>query len=78
MRRAPFVNIDRDEGQSDWDSARVLDPPCGEGVFLAPVARRMADSLKETIEVAIPFNRPPSALEGGQRLVTDSLQIDCR
>ena len=46
--------------------------------FLAPVARRMADSLKETIEVAIPFNRPPSALEGDQCLVTDSLQIDCR
>lgn len=56
---------------------RVLAPACGEGAFPAPVARRMADSLKETTEVAIPFNRPPSALEGVQRLVADSLQIDC-
>ena len=31
----------------DWSSARVLDPACGGGAFLAPVALRMADSLKE-------------------------------
>ena len=27
----------------DWRSARVLDPACGGGAFLSPVARRMAD-----------------------------------
>jgi adenine-specific DNA-methyltransferase len=30
----------------DWRSARVLDPACGGGAFLSPVARRMAESLK--------------------------------
>ena len=30
----------------DWATARVLDPACGGGAFLAPVARRMAESLK--------------------------------
>ena len=34
------------EAGVDWCSARVLDPACGGGAFLAPVARRMADSLK--------------------------------
>ena len=29
----------------DWTKARVLDPACGGGAFLAPVARRMARSL---------------------------------
>ena len=29
----------------DWATARVLDPACGGGAFLAPVARRMATSL---------------------------------
>ena len=28
----------------DWGSARVLDPACGGGAFLAPVARRMVES----------------------------------
>ena len=28
----------------DWSSARVLDPACGGGAFLAPVARRMVAS----------------------------------
>ena len=32
----------------DWRSARVLDPACGGGAFLAPVARRMAESHKGT------------------------------
>ena len=30
----------------DWETARVLDPACGGGAFLAPVARRMAASMK--------------------------------
>ena len=34
------------EAGVDWCSARVLDPACGGGAFLSPVARRMADSLK--------------------------------
>lgn len=29
----------------DWRTARVLDPACGGGAFLSPVARRMADEL---------------------------------
>ena len=29
----------------DWSKARVLDPACGGGAFLAPVALRMAESL---------------------------------
>ena len=33
------------EAGVDWRTARVLDPACGGGAFLAPVARRMADSL---------------------------------
>ena len=33
------------EAGVDWRSARVLDPACGGGAFLAPVARRMAKSL---------------------------------
>lgn len=32
----------------DWRSARVLDPACGGGAFLSPVARRMADNLKNS------------------------------
>ena len=32
------------EAGVDWRSARVLDPACGGGAFLAPVARRMAES----------------------------------
>ena len=35
------------EAGVDWGSARVLDPACGGGAFLAPVARRMAASLKD-------------------------------
>ena len=35
------------EAGVDWRSARVLDPACGGGAFLAPVARRMAESLKD-------------------------------
>ena len=35
------------EAGVDWRSARVLDPACGGGAFLAPVAQRMAESLSE-------------------------------
>ena len=34
------------EAGVDWRSARVLDPACGGGAFLAPVARRMAKSCE--------------------------------
>ena len=30
----------------DWQSARVLDPACGGGAFLSPVARRMVEIFK--------------------------------
>ncbi len=33
------------ESGIDWQSARVLDPACGSGAFLSPVARRMAIGL---------------------------------
>ena len=36
------------EAGVDWRSARVLDPACGGGAFLSPVARRMAECLKES------------------------------
>ena len=36
------------EAGVDWRSARVLDPACGGGAFLAPVAHRMAASLKDS------------------------------
>ena len=35
------------EAGVDWRSARVLDPACGGGAFLSPVARRMTDSLTD-------------------------------
>ena len=43
----------------DWSSARVLDPACGGGAFLAPVALRMADSL--------PDQKPGAVLESIER-----------
>ena len=36
------------EAGVDWCSARVLDPACGGGAFLVPVARRMAESLEDS------------------------------
>ncbi|MDE0055868.1 MAG: N-6 DNA methylase [Gammaproteobacteria bacterium] len=36
------------EAGVEWRSARVLDPACGGGAFLAPVARRMASSLGDS------------------------------
>ena len=35
------------EAGVDWRSARVLDPACGGGAFLSPVAQRMAESLSD-------------------------------
>ena len=43
----------------NWSSARVLDPACGGGAFLAPVALRMADSL--------PGENPGAVLESIER-----------
>lgn len=37
----------------DWSSARVLDPACGGGAFLAPVAQRMVEALR---------GRPPAVV----------------
>ncbi|MDP4572200.1 N-6 DNA methylase [Pseudomonas sp. LPH60] len=31
----------------DWAKCRVLDPACGGGAFLAPIARRVMDELKD-------------------------------
>ena len=36
-----------EEAGVDWRSARVLDPACGGGAFLSPVAQRMAESLSD-------------------------------
>jgi len=33
------------EAGADWTTARVLDPACGGGAFLAPVVQRMIDAL---------------------------------
>jgi len=35
------------EAGVDWRSVRVLDPACGGGAFVSPVAQRMVDSLKD-------------------------------
>ena len=43
------------EAGVDWRSVRVLDPACGGGAFLSPVARRMVESLGDC--------SPPDALE---------------
>ena len=34
------------EAGVDWSTVRVLDPACGGGAFLSPVARRMLESLE--------------------------------
>ena len=36
----------------DWRTATVLDPACGGGAFLAPVARRMAASMEKCSAIA--------------------------
>ena len=35
------------EAGVDWRSARILDPACGGGAFLAPVARRIMENLDD-------------------------------
>jgi adenine-specific DNA-methyltransferase len=35
-----------EQAGTDWGSARVLDPACGGGAFLAPLARRMLQALE--------------------------------
>lgn len=40
-----LLDMAEDAG-SEWDTARVLDPACGGGAFLSPLAIRMAASLK--------------------------------
>lgn len=35
------------EAGTDWTTCRVLDPACGGGAFLAPIARRMVAELPE-------------------------------
>lgn len=37
----------------DWTKARILDPACGGGAFLAPVARRVVAALKGTSEAIL-------------------------
>ena len=51
------------EAGVDWRSARVLDPACGGGAFLAPVARRMAESLKD-ISANLALNNIQLRLKG--------------
>ena len=36
-----------EEAGVEWDTARVLDPACGGGAFLSPLALRMVASLKD-------------------------------
>ena len=54
------------EAGVDWRSARVLDPACGGGAFLAPVARRMAESLKES-DAGTALSNIQSRLAGFER-----------
>ena len=54
------------EAGVDWRSARVLDPACGGGVFLAPLARRMANSLNEDAP-GIALKRIQGRLHGFER-----------
>jgi adenine-specific DNA-methyltransferase len=38
---------DVEEAGADWARAHVLDPACGGGAFLAPIAARMCDAMKQ-------------------------------
>ncbi|MDE2843118.1 MAG: N-6 DNA methylase [Chloroflexota bacterium] len=51
------------EAGVDWKTARVLDPACGGGAFLAPVARRMARSM-ENIDAAMVIENVENRLYG--------------
>jgi adenine-specific DNA-methyltransferase len=37
-----------DDASVDWSKARILDPACGGGAFLMPIALRMASALKRS------------------------------
>jgi len=37
-----------EDASTDWSKARVLDPACGGGAFLLPIALRMASALKRS------------------------------
>ncbi len=39
-----------EEAGVNWSTARVLDPACGGGAFLAPVALRMADGVADDLD----------------------------
>ena len=54
------------EAGVDWRSARVLDPACGGGAFLAPVAHRMVDSLKDS-SARVAFESIQRRLHGFER-----------
>ena len=46
--------LDMAEGAGvDWSTARILDPACGGGAFLAPVARRMVASMDDHDPLAV-------------------------
>jgi adenine-specific DNA-methyltransferase len=47
-----LLNLIEAEG-IEWGKSRVLDPACGGGAFLAPVALRMASSIKNSSPEAI-------------------------
>ena len=75
------------EAGVDWRSARVLDPACGGGAFLAPLARRMAESQKATCpKIALKniqhrlngFERDPFAAWMSQVFLDVTLEDRCR
>ena len=55
------------EAGVDWRTARVLDPACGGGAFLVPVARRMADSPTEGGGTKIALDEIQHRLSGFER-----------
>lgn len=52
-----------EEAEIDWRTARVLDPACGGGAFLIPVASRMAGALRGA-EPAIALQSIAARLRG--------------
>ena len=51
------------EAGVDWSTARIIDPACGGGAFLAPIALRMRDALKQ-LEPRTVINHIESHLTG--------------
>lgn len=71
----------------DWGSARILDPACGGGAFLSPVARRMVNSLgncsprialKHITQRLRGFELDPFAAWLSQVFLEDTLSDLCR